>query len=152
MTETDYWREATNPRFWKQILEQRAALLADITGRLTEKDFDGPSPLPSLAAAKQRLGDLKAADFVSFTEQWLTSLAVWRDRLPIPARIVLPDKARAIEKAIAKLGLAHVVRSHELSSQRPEATGTGWIGRFADRWNRWAGGDSRRRFGARSER
>ena len=74
VAETEYWREATNPRFWKQILEQRAALLADITARLTGKDFDGPSPLPSLAAARQRLGELTPADFVSFTEKWLTSL------------------------------------------------------------------------------
>lgn len=152
MTETDYWREATNPRFWKQILEQRTALLADITGRLTGKDFDGLSPLPSLAAAKQCLDGLKPADFVSFTEDWLASLALWRDQLPIPSRIVLPDKARAIEKAIAKLGLAHVVRSHELPSQRASASGTDWKGRFADRWNRWTAADSRRRFGAQNER
>jgi hypothetical protein len=152
MTETDYWQEATNPRFWKQILEQRTALLADITGRLTGKDFDGLSPLPSLAAAKQCLDGLKPADFVSFTEDWLASLAVWRDQLPIPSRIVLPDKARAIEKAIAKLGLAHVVRSHELPSQRASASGTDWKGRFADRWNRWTAANSRRRFGAQSER
>jgi len=146
MTETEYWREATNPRFWKQVLEQRAALITDITERLTGKDFGGPSPLSSLAAAEQRLDDLKPADFVSFTEEWLTSLAVWRDRLPIPARIVLADKARAIEKAIARLGLAHVVHSHEVSSQRASASRTDWIGRFADRWNRWTGADTRRRF------
>jgi hypothetical protein len=152
MMETDYWQEATNPRFWEQILEQRAALLTDITGRLTGKDSDGPSPLPSIAAAKQRLDDLKPVDFVSFTEEWLTSLAEWCDRLPIPTRVVSSDKARAIEKAIAKLGLAHVVRSHELSSQRASAGGTGWKGGFADRWSRWTGADSRRSFRARNER
>jgi hypothetical protein len=143
----EYWRYATNPRFWEQIIEQRAALLADIAERLTGKDFGGPSPLPSLTAARQRLGDLTPADFASFTAEWLTSLAVWRGRLPAQARIVLPDKARAIEKAIAKLGLAHVVRSHEMSSQQAPARGTGWIGGFADRWSRWTGTDSRRRFG-----
>jgi hypothetical protein len=151
MTETDYWREATNPHFWKQVLEERAALLADITGRLAGKDSDGPSPLPSLAAASQRLDSLTPADFVSFTTAWLTSIAVWRDRLPIPAQIILPEKARAIEKAVAKIGLAHVVHSHELPSQQAPASGTDWKGRFADRWNRWTGTDSRRRFGAKNE-
>ena len=79
--------------------------------------------------------------------EWLTSITVWRDRLPIPAQIVLPEKARAIEKAVAKMGLAHVVRSHELPSHQAPASGTGWMGGFADRWNRWTGTDSRRRFG-----
>jgi len=152
VTETDYWRAATNPRFWKKILDQRATLLTDITKRLTGKDCDGSSPLPSLAAAKQRLDGLKAGEFASFTEEWLASLAVWSGRLPIPARTVLPDKARAIEKAIAKLGLAHAVRSHEVSSQGAPASGTGWMGGFAERWGRWTGSDSRRRFGAQSER
>ena len=150
VTESEYWRQAANPRFWKRILEQRAALLADITARLTGKDFD-PSPLPSLAAAKQRLGELTPTDFVSFTEDWLTSLTTWRGRLPIPSRIVLPDKARAIEKAIAKLGLAHMVHAHEVSSQQAPARGTGWMGGFAGRLSRWTGADSRRRFGAQNE-
>lgn len=151
VTEADYWRATANPRFWKLILQQRATLLAEITRRLTGKDFDGPSPLPSLAAAKQRLDDLKAGEFVSFTEEWLASLAVWRGRLPIPSRTIWPDKARAIEKAIATLGLAHAVRSHEASAQRAAASGVGSIGAFADRCNRWIA-DSRRRFGALSER
>ena len=30
----EYWQEATNPHFWKQMLEQRASLLSDITARL----------------------------------------------------------------------------------------------------------------------
>jgi len=150
VTESECWRQAANPRFWKRILEQRAALLADITVRLTGKDFD-PSPLPSLAAAKQRLGELTPTDFVSFTEDWLTSLTTWRGRLPIPSRIVLPDKARAIEKAIAKLGLAHMVHAHEVSSQQALARGTGWMGGFAGRLSRWTGADSRRRFGAQNE-
>ena len=110
MTESEYWREATNPRFWKQILEQRAALLADVTERLTGKNLDGPSPLPSLAGARQRLGELTPADFVSFTERWLTSLAEWRGRLSVLSQVDSVDKAQAIEKALAELGLAHVVR------------------------------------------
>jgi hypothetical protein len=145
ITETDYWRAATDPRFWKEILDQRAALLADTTKRLAGKDCQDPSPLLSLAAARQRLDGLNAGEFVFFTEKWLASLAVWSGSLPVPARTVLPGRARAIEKAIAKLGLAHVVRSHEPWSRRAGAGGTGWMGGFADRWSR-LGEDARRRF------
>jgi hypothetical protein len=145
ITETDYWRAATNPRFWKEILDQRAALLVDITKRLVGRDFEDPSPLSSLAAANQRLDGLNAGEFVSFTEEWLASLTAWNGRLPAPARAVLPDKARAIEKAIAKLGLAHVVRSHDPSSQRATAGGTGWKDGFADRCSR-LGEEARHRF------
>ena len=151
MTDAGYWREATSPGFWKEVLAQRYVLLADITARLTGKDFDGPSPLPSLAAAKQRLDALEPADFATFTAEWLTSLAVWRDQRLAPARTVLPDKARAIEKAIAKLGLAHIVRSHEVSSYQAPAGGPGRMSGFAGRWNRWTGPDTRLRFGARNE-
>jgi hypothetical protein len=141
MTETDYWREATNPRFWKQILEQRAALLAGITTRITGKNFDGPSPLPSLAGAKQRLDELEPADFVSFTERWLTSLTEWRTRLSSLSRVDLVDKALAIDKALAELGVGHVVRTHEVSSRRARC----WRGGFG-LWGRPAGADGRRRF------
>jgi hypothetical protein len=147
MTEIDYWREATHPRFWKQILEQRAELLADITGRLTGKDFDGPSPLPSLAAAKQRLNELKPADFASFTDRWLTSVAIWRGRLESLSSVDQVDKARDMEKVLAALGLASVVRVHEVSSQRVPT----WMDGFTSFWGRWVGADSRRRFGTRHD-
>jgi len=141
--ETDYWREATNPRFWKDILEQRAVLLADITARLTGKDFDGPSPLPSLAAAQHRLGELKPADFASFTERWLTSLAIWRGRLYGLSAVDLVDKARDIEKILAALGLDNVVHAHEVSSQKALT----WMDGFSSFWGRRA--YDRRRFAMR---
>ena len=147
MADTDYWQAAANQRFWEQILGQRAELLANITVQLAEKDFDGLSPLPSLVAAKQRLGELKPGDFVSFTERWLTSLVEWRDRLNGLSRVDVADKARAIDKALAKLGLAHIVQAHEVSSRKAPARRAGWIGGFAYRWSRWTGTDSRRRFG-----
>jgi len=127
VTESEYWREATKPRFWKQILWQRATLLADITVRLTGKDSAGPSPLPSLAAAMQRLGELKPADFASFTERWLTSLAIWRSGLSSLSRVDLVDKVRAIDKALMELGLADAVNTHEVSSQSSPAKRTRWI-------------------------
>jgi hypothetical protein len=149
MTDSEYWREATEPHFWKQILEQRAVLLQDITTRLTEKSFESLSPLPSLRSATQRLGELRPGEFVSFTEEWLTSLAEWRGKLTTLARVDLPDQARAIEKALAKLGLAHLVRVHELSAQQVSARDNRRIGGFADSWGRWLGADGRRRFGMR---
>ncbi|HEY6315686.1 MAG TPA: hypothetical protein VIY52_33425 [Streptosporangiaceae bacterium] len=149
--ESEYWQEALSPRFWRQILEQRAALLQEIVSRLTTQNPGNTSALSSLATAKQRLDDLRPGEFVSFTEQWLTSLGVWRSSLPL-SRVDQPDKARAIEKALAKLGLAHLVRTHDLSSQQAPTTGTGSVGGFADRWNRWIGAESRRRFRAHNER
>jgi hypothetical protein len=143
MTETGYWREATNPRFWKQILEQRAALLQEITIRLTPQNSDHPAALSSLAAAKQRLDELKPADFAAFTERWLASLAVWRGRLSSLSSVDLVDMTRDMEKALAALGLANVVRSYEVAAQ-PAPT---WIGGFTRFWGRWLGVDGRRRFG-----
>jgi hypothetical protein len=124
--ESEYWREATKLRFWRQILWERAALLADITAALTGKDFDGPSPLPSLAAAKQRLGELKPANFASFTENWLSSLVIWRDQLSNLSRVSLADKTRAIEKALTELGLADTVGTHELPSASVPTKRTSW--------------------------
>jgi hypothetical protein len=148
MRESDYWREATIPRFWQHVLEQRSALLADITARLTGKDFYDLSPLPSMAAAKQRLGELKPTDFASFTESWLASLAVWRSRLSVLSPADSIDSAQAVEKALARLGLADVVRVHELVSEQAPAAGTRWMDDFAGRWSQWTSAYRRRRFGS----
>jgi hypothetical protein len=147
LTDIEYWREATDPRFWKHILEQRAALLSDITTRLTGQSFENVSPLPSLQAAMQRLGELKPGEFVSFMEEWLTSLAEWRGRLSGLSQPGLPYKARAIDKALSKLGLAHVVRVHELSAQGVRARESGWAQGFAGRWGWRSAPDNRRGFG-----
>lgn len=143
---SEYWLEARNPDFWKQILEQRAALLGDITARLTELNLGNPLPFSSLTAAGQRLRELEPANFVLFMEKWQASLAEWQGRLSRLPRVNSPDKARAIEKALAKLGLAHIVRVHELAP----AKDNGWIAGFADYWGRWLGAaDGRRPFGTR---
>jgi hypothetical protein len=148
VTDREYWREAANPGFWKPILEQRVAMLHDLTERLSGMSLDNASPLPSLAVAKQRLGGLKPGDFASFTEKWLTSLAEWQARLPV-SRVDVPEKGRAIEKALAKLGLAHIVRAHELPAQQAPPKENGWIGGFTAYWDRWVRADGRRRFGMR---
>jgi hypothetical protein len=152
IADTVYWREATKPRFWKHILEQRAELLQEITVRLaknSETSSSVSSPLPSLEAAKRRLAELNPTEFVSFMERWLISLAEWRDRLSVLSRVDLADKAQAIQKAVAELGLAQVVGGDEPSSERAPAAGARWMSGFAPRWGRRTGADGRRVFGMR---
>jgi len=149
MTDKEYWREATDPRFWQQILQQRATLLGDITTRLTGKSFENVPPLQSLQAATDRLGELIPGEFVSFTKEWLTSLVEWRSQLSDLSRVGLADKARAIDKALAKVGLAHVVRVHDLPVQDVRAKETDSAEGFASRWGWRSGTDDRPRFGMR---
>lgn len=145
MSEADYWREATNARFWKKILEERGAVLQEIVSRLTAQKSDHLAALSSLAAARQRLGQLKPADFASFTERWLASLAIWRGRLSSLSSLDVVDKARDIEKVLAALGVANVVRTHEVSSRLAPTLMDG----FTSFWGRWVGADGRRPFGKR---
>ncbi len=116
MAEYDYWREATKPRFWEEILEQRATLLGNIASRLESMSPHGPAPLQSVKAAQQRCGELAAAEFVSFTEKWLDSLAVWRSLL---SRL---GHADSVGKALAELGLSHAVRMYEADPADASAT------------------------------
>lgn len=148
IADTEYWREATKPRFWEHILEQRAALLQDITARLTNKS-DTSSPVSSLEAAKRRLAQLNPAEFVSFMERWLISITEWRDRLSVLSRVDSVDKAQAIEKALAELGLAQMVGGDEPSSEQASAPGIRRMGGFAPRWGRWGEADGFRVFGMR---
>lgn len=151
IADTAYWREATKPRFWKQILEQRAELLKDISVRLAKNSDNSSSvssSLSSLEAATRRLADLSSAEFVSFMERWLLTLAEWRDRLSVLSRVDLVDKAQAIEKALAELGLGQVVAGgDEPSSEETSAAGSRWMGGFAPRWGRRVGADGHRVFG-----
>jgi hypothetical protein len=105
--EYDYWREATKPRFWEEILDQRATLLTNIAGRLKLMSALGPGPQQSVKAAQQRCAQLTPAEFVSFTEKWLNSLAVWRSLLSQFSH------ADSVGKALAELGLSHAVRMYE---------------------------------------
>jgi hypothetical protein len=147
---SDYWQEAMNPSFWKQILQQRTDLIQDIIARLTDMSLADPLPFSSLAAAAQQLRELEPADFTRFIRAWLASIAEWRGQLPLLPKIDLPDKARAVEKAIAKLGLADVVRTHELFSQSVPKKQNGWIGDFAAHWGRRGEADQSRSFRKRS--
>jgi hypothetical protein len=145
----EYWREAISQRFWREIIEQRTELLQDLTERISGMTlYDSlPAVEKSLVAAKERLGELRPASFVSFTERWLASLTEWRDRPPVLSRVDLIDKGRAIEKALAELGIADVVRSHELSPRQARTRGMHWMSKVATRWARRSGADGRLRFG-----
>lgn len=116
IAECDYWREATERHFWEEILGQRATLLGNIASRLESMSPHGPAPLQSLKAAQQRCAQLAAAEFVSFTEKWLDSLAVWRS--------LLSDLGHAdsVGKALAELGLSHAVRMYEADPADASAT------------------------------
>ncbi len=105
--EYDYWREATKPRFWEEILEQRATLLGNIASRLESLSPHGPAPLQSVKAAQQRCAELVPAEFVSFTEKWLERLAVWRSLLSQFSHV------DSVGKALAELGLSHAVRIYK---------------------------------------
>jgi hypothetical protein len=148
-TNTEYWREAADPRFWERILKERSELLRDITTRLAHKDFYTTSPRPSLAAARQRLIELTPAHFVSFIENWLASLGEWAGWQSALSQVDLVDKARAIEKALATLGVADAVRTDELSDQRAHKRRTRSMAGFAAPWGPWAGPGGRPRFGMR---
>ncbi len=105
--EYDYWREATKPRFWEEILEQRATLLDSIAGHLEAVSPHDLTPLQSVKAAQQRCAELAPAEFVSFTEKWLERLTVWRSLLSQFSH------ADSVGKALAELGLSHAVRMYE---------------------------------------
>jgi hypothetical protein len=112
IADCDYWRQATKLHFWEDILRQRSWLLEDLIMRLRVRGPDELSPLESLKVAKQRLGELSAQEFVSFTEKWLGNLDLWRHQLA-----GLP-RAGSVAKALAKLGLSDVVRTYKDDSGR----------------------------------
>lgn len=142
-----YWRDATKTHFWEEVLNQRAALLDNISARLIKRlNLPDPSPLPSIEAAQQRCNELKADEFVSFTKKWVDNLAAWRDLLSYLPRV------DSVEKALAELGLSDAVRTPQTQSQQAQARGPRWTGGFAGRWGRRASTDGRHRFGWRSLR
>ena len=101
--------------FWEQILEQRIDLLENTAARVKALCPRDSPPLYSLEAARLRCGELSPYEFVSFTQRWLGSLAVWRTRLSYAPR------ADSVGKAVAKLGLSHVVRTYKADTcQVPE--------------------------------
>jgi hypothetical protein len=103
----DYWGRATKVAFWKEVLRQRAELLDNLAERLERACQAEMSPLRSIEAAQQRLTGFSPEDFVSFVEKWLASLEEWEIRRP------RTRSAGSVSKALAELGLSHVIRAHE---------------------------------------
>jgi hypothetical protein len=112
-----YWREATKPQFWFEILQQRAILLNDLCKRLELIYRHHPKilPLESIRAAQKRCDQLSPDEFAQFMEKWLDSLAKWRTRLSS-----LP-KTASVAKALAELGLLEVVTIYD---ERPSRVRT----------------------------
>ena len=107
--DSEYWQRATRESFWSEVLEQRAILLDDIAERLEpicEPDSEG-SPLKSVRAAQLRRDELSPREFVSFMEEWLDNLELWR------IKYSNVRKTDSVAKAVVELGLVHVVRTYE---------------------------------------
>jgi hypothetical protein len=114
----DYWRRATKVAFWNEVLRQRAELLDNLAEHLERACPAETSPLRSVEAARQRLTGFSPEDFVSFVEKWLASLVQWQLRRPGMR------SARSVSKALAELGLSHVVRTHEADCPESARTAT----------------------------
>jgi hypothetical protein len=115
--QSDYWREAIRLDFWKEVLDQRAALLDDLVLLLgLRSKHDMACPLNSVRAAQDRCNELSPDEFVSFIKAWVGNLAKWRDRTSRLAG------AGSVEKALADLGLLHTVRLFEGKRAKVRAT------------------------------
>ena len=115
--EQSYWYETTKQQFWHDILRQRAALLDDLSKRLelTYTHDHKILPLKSIQAARERCDTLTSDEFVSFMAKWLDSLAAWRTRLSCS------PQADSVAKALAELGLLHVVTMRDARHPRVHA-------------------------------
>lgn len=107
--ERSYWREATQPQFWRDLLHQRTALLDELLARLEQinRKLAITQPIESIRAAQKRCNELSPDAFVSFVEKWLDSLATWRTRLASLHR------ADSVAQALAVLGLLRAVIIHD---------------------------------------
>lgn len=111
----DYWDVAIKPRFWREVLAERAILLDDLARRLQLRSKQDMSPLESVRTAQQQCSLLSPEEFVSFIRKWIDNLSIWQDQMSS-----LP-KADSVVKALDKLGLLHVVRMHEGNRGRVRA-------------------------------
>lgn len=108
---SDYWRETTSHSFWARILDERVALLEDVTARLKAQYPDNGSAHQSLDVARERCAELTPDEFVSVATRWMRNLEVWRERVA-----GLPP-ADSVEKALSELGLLGVVRPYQAATQ-----------------------------------
>ena len=137
----DFCNEATGAQFWANILSQRSMVLDTIYRILEQRYKKASSPLRAIEAAQWRRGELRPADFVSFTEKWLNSLVEWQARLS-----GLP-RADSVMKALTELGLSHVVRAPEARGPGSRLAETGTLRRALTR-RRSAGAFRARRWPA----
>ena len=110
ISDADYWREAMEPGFWEQILEQRAALLDGVAKRFTAQYPNDLLGQQSIYVARRRCAELTPDEFVSVAKKWLSNLEVWRERISN-----LPE-VDSVEKALAELGISRIVHSYRPGS------------------------------------
>jgi hypothetical protein len=104
--QASFWAEAMDSSFWRSALQRRAMLLDEIARRLHKQQPDNSDVAAALVSVKQaqtRRSELAAEDFVSFVDQWLRDLAVWRARLAELPRV------DSVATALTALGLSRVV-------------------------------------------
>jgi hypothetical protein len=104
--QASFWAEAMDSSFWHSALQRRAMLLDEIARRLHRQQPDNSEVAAALVSVKQaqtRRSELAAEDFVSFVDQWLRDLAVWRARLAELPRV------DSVAMALTALGLSRVV-------------------------------------------
>jgi hypothetical protein len=104
--QASFWAEAMDSSFWHSALQRRAMLLDEIARRLHRQQPDNSDVAAALVSVKQaqtRRSELAAEDFVSFVDQWLRDLAVWRARLAELPRV------DSVAMALTALGLSRVV-------------------------------------------
>jgi hypothetical protein len=104
--QASFWAEAMDSSFWHSALQRRAMLLDEIARRLHRQQPDNSDVAAALVSVKQaqtRRSELAAEDFVTFVDQWLRDLAVWRARLAELPRV------DSVAMALTALGLSRVV-------------------------------------------
>jgi hypothetical protein len=113
--EADYWREAMRPEFWTQLLQERTALLEEVTERHEAQYPDDLLARQALAVAQTWCDELTADEFVAVTKKWLSNLDLWRERLSSLPRV------DSVEKALAELGVLNIVHSYHWTSPQAPA-------------------------------
>ena len=110
-----YWDEAIRLRFWREVLRQRAILLDELVMRLQLRSKQDISPLDSVQAAQQQWPACRQKNSFHLLKNGSKISPYGSIRLSC-----LP-KADSVIKALAKLGLLHVVRMHEGNPGRVRA-------------------------------
>ena len=88
-TFSEQLRAASSDRYWRRVIEDRAALIENIAENLRRREADGHlvartaySALTSLEYAAEQLALIGPADCVGFIDSWQADTRTWLDHLP----------------------------------------------------------------------